>query len=71
MGTGALPPEAKQAGGEADHSPPSSAKIKNSGAVPPLCHTSSWWGAQLIKHKDIFTFFFFTLEHYSELFQMQ
>jgi hypothetical protein len=35
-------------GGKADHSPPSSAEVKNSGTVPPLPHTSSWRGAQLI-----------------------
>jgi hypothetical protein len=27
---------------EADHLPPSSAEIKNGGAVPLLAHTSSW-----------------------------
>jgi hypothetical protein len=32
-------------GGEADHSPPSGAKVKNGGAVPPLPLTSSWHGA--------------------------
>jgi hypothetical protein len=34
---------------ETSHSPPSSAEVKNSGAVstriPPLFHTSSWRGA--------------------------
>jgi hypothetical protein len=35
-----------------DHSPPSSAKVKNDGAVPPLPHTSPWCGVFLIKHKD-------------------
>jgi hypothetical protein len=28
--------EVKQLGREADHSPPSSAKVKNGGAIPPL-----------------------------------
>jgi hypothetical protein len=28
-------------GREADHSPPSSAEVKNGGAIPPLPHTSS------------------------------
>jgi hypothetical protein len=32
-------------GGKADHSPPSSAELKNGGAVPPLPHTSSWCDA--------------------------
>jgi hypothetical protein len=37
----ALPPGVKQSGREADHSPPSSAEVKNGGAIPPLPHTSS------------------------------
>jgi hypothetical protein len=45
-------PGGKVAGHEADHSPPSSAKVKNGGAIPPLPHTSSWRGAQLIKHME-------------------
>jgi hypothetical protein len=38
-------PSAKWYGREADHSPPSSAHAKNSGAIPPLHLTSSWLGA--------------------------
>jgi hypothetical protein len=34
---------------EADHSPPSSAEVKNGGAITPLPHTSSWRGVQLIE----------------------
>jgi hypothetical protein len=30
---------------EADHSPPSSAEVKNGGAIPPLPHMYSWHGA--------------------------
>jgi hypothetical protein len=30
---------------EADHSPLSSAEVKNGGAVPPILHMSSWHGA--------------------------
>jgi hypothetical protein len=30
---------------EADHSPPSSAEVKNGGARPPLPHMSSWHSA--------------------------
>jgi hypothetical protein len=30
---------------EADHSPTSGAKVKNSGAMPPLSSMSSWHGA--------------------------
>jgi hypothetical protein len=41
---GALSPrgEGKAAGREADYSPPSSAKVKKGGAVPPLPHMTSW-----------------------------
>jgi hypothetical protein len=35
----------QQPGREVDHSPPSSAEVKNGGAIPPLAHTSSWCGA--------------------------
>jgi hypothetical protein len=47
-GSGARPascPGSKAAGREADHSPPSSADVKNGGAIPPLPHMSSWHGA--------------------------
>jgi hypothetical protein len=37
--------EIKWPGREADHSPPSSAEVKNVGAVPPLPHMSSWRAA--------------------------
>jgi hypothetical protein len=30
---------------EGDHSPPSSAEVKNGGAKPPLLHMSSWHDA--------------------------
>jgi hypothetical protein len=40
MGTGV-----KQPGREVDHSLPSSAEIKNGGAMLPLPHASSWRGA--------------------------
>jgi hypothetical protein len=35
----------KQQEHEADQSPPSIAKVKNGGAIPPLLDTSSWHGA--------------------------
>jgi hypothetical protein len=41
---------------EADHSPQSSADIKNSGVIPPLLYSPSWRGAYLSKHRDNFTF---------------
>jgi hypothetical protein len=45
IGTGDLPPEVKRQGREADHSPPSSAEVKNGGAIPPLPHMFSWHSA--------------------------
>jgi hypothetical protein len=47
MCTGALSLGVKQPGREADHSPSSSAEVKNGEAIPPLFHTSSWRGAEL------------------------
>jgi hypothetical protein len=41
----AVSPGIKRPGREADQSPPSSAKVKNSGAIPPLRHTYSWRNA--------------------------
>jgi hypothetical protein len=38
-------PEVKWEGRDADHSPPSSAQVKNDGAIPPLSHISSWHSA--------------------------
>jgi hypothetical protein len=45
MSTGSTFPGVKRSGREADHSLPSSAKVKDGGAMPPLPHTSSWRGA--------------------------
>jgi hypothetical protein len=42
---GALSPGVKQLGHEGDHLPPSSAEVKNGGAIPPLPSMSSWYGA--------------------------
>jgi hypothetical protein len=56
IGTGGLSLGVKRPEREADHSPPSSAQVKNDGATPPLPHTFSWRGAQLVKHRVIFTF---------------
>jgi hypothetical protein len=44
----------KQLGREADYSPPSSAEVKNGGAIPPFSHMSSWHSTELIKHRDNF-----------------
>jgi hypothetical protein len=38
---GVLSPGVKRPGREADHSPLSSAEVKNGGAIPPLPHMSS------------------------------
>jgi hypothetical protein len=51
---GALSPGVKQQGREADHPPPSGARVKNGGAIPPLLHVFMAWC--LIKHKDNFSF---------------
>jgi hypothetical protein len=42
---GTLSPRAKRPGCEADHSPPSTAAVKNGEAIPPLPHISSWHSA--------------------------
>jgi hypothetical protein len=41
---GALSPRVMRQGSETDHSPPSSAKVKNGGVLPPLQHITSWVG---------------------------
>jgi hypothetical protein len=41
FGTGAITLQVKQAGREAERSPPSSANDKNGGSMPPLTHTSA------------------------------
>jgi hypothetical protein len=42
---GALSLGVKRPGREADHSPPSSAEVKEYGDIPPLPNTPSWRGA--------------------------
>jgi hypothetical protein len=51
-----LSPGVKRPGREADHSPPSSAKVENSGTILPLLQTPSWRDDQLIKHSVILPF---------------
>jgi hypothetical protein len=53
---GALSPRVKWQRREAEHSTPFSVEVKKSGGIPPLPPMASWHNAQLIKHKDIFTF---------------
>jgi hypothetical protein len=45
MGAGGDFPGGKAAGREANHLPPTSAEVKNGGAIPPLPHMSSWHNA--------------------------
>jgi hypothetical protein len=53
----------KRLGRKADHAPPTSAEVKNGGAVPPVLHTSSRHDASLIKQRgDRFTFYIPSLE---------
>jgi hypothetical protein len=54
---GIFSPGGRTTGREADHLPPSSAEVKNDGAIPPLRHMPSWRGASLAKHSDKFTFY--------------
>jgi hypothetical protein len=42
---GAVSQGVKRQRREADHSPPSNAKVKNGGAIPSVPHISSWFGA--------------------------
>jgi hypothetical protein len=39
--SGALSQGVKRQGRQSDHSPPSIARVKNGGALPPISHTSS------------------------------
>jgi hypothetical protein len=55
-GSRVLSPGVKWLRHEADHSPPSSEKVKNGEAIP-LFSPTGLYGAYLIKQKDIFTFF--------------
>jgi hypothetical protein len=57
MDRGDMSPRIKRPGREVDHSPPSIAETNNGGAIYPLSHTSSWRGAQLIKHRNNFIFY--------------
>jgi hypothetical protein len=59
----AISPERKRPGRDADHSPPSSTEVKNSRAIPPLSHTSSW---HVWVTRDIVWFVFVFREHNRE-----
>jgi hypothetical protein len=51
IGIGTLSSGVKRPGHEAGHSPPTSAEIKKMWIYTSLPHTSSWRGAELVKHK--------------------
>jgi hypothetical protein len=44
----------KRSVSEADHSPPSSAEVKNGGAIPPRTPYIPWHNAKLMKHRGDF-----------------
>jgi hypothetical protein len=56
---GAITPKVKRLGREANHPPPSSAHVKNGGAISPLIHTSSWYG-------QLYLFFYLYTRGYNE-----
>jgi hypothetical protein len=56
VGTGGAFPGVNWPVREADHSRPSGIEVNNKGSMPPLPHTSSWRGAQLIEQKKNSTF---------------
>jgi hypothetical protein len=57
-GGGGSSPGVKGQGYESDHSPPPTAKVKNSRIIPTFPCMSSWCDAYVIKHKHIFNFTF-------------
>jgi hypothetical protein len=56
VGTGNIFPGLQRQEHEADHSPPSSAEIKNRGAIPQFPHMSSRPGAYLCKCRGNFNY---------------
>jgi hypothetical protein len=52
MGTYGSFPGAKRPVRETNHSPPTSAEVKNDGVIPPLPLMSSWHNAELSKHRE-------------------
>jgi hypothetical protein len=54
---GALSFGVKQQGSEAERSPPSSAQVKNCGAIPPIPHIVSWYSAQMLNSLNTGTIF--------------
>jgi hypothetical protein len=56
MVAGALYLGLKRPRREADHSPPSSAEVKNGGAMPPFSNMSSWHSALLITQRQLYLY---------------
>jgi hypothetical protein len=52
-------PEVKWPGSEADNSPPTTAEVKKMWIYTFTPHTASWLSAELLKHRDKFTCFFY------------
>jgi hypothetical protein len=48
-------------GHETDHSPPTSARVKKTWICTCTLHTPSWLSAQVVKHRDNFTFTLFEI----------
>jgi hypothetical protein len=69
-------PKLSGRGLETDHSPPSSAEVKNSVAIHPLSHTPPWHGAKFIKSRDNITFYYtkplnILCEKYADIFNVK
>jgi hypothetical protein len=72
LSTSELEKEAvKRPGGEADHSSPSSAEVKNGGAITPVPYTSSWRSGYLINHRDKLTYTLYTILRKYRVFQIR
>jgi hypothetical protein len=54
MSTGAISSGVKRPWREADHSPPTSAKVKINWSIKPLCSYALWHGPLWVKHRDNF-----------------
>jgi hypothetical protein len=67
MGTATVSSRVKRQGREADHSPPSSAEVKNGGALSQF--SKYLHGIVLnyvIKYRDNFTFTFFIMQYFED-----
>jgi hypothetical protein len=64
MVIGPLSPGVKRLGHEADHSPPSSAEVKNTWIYTSTPQNSSWCSAKLVKHRDTCTFYYYVTKQF-------